>query len=309
MGLGVCLAAGELFRSVFGQSTRCRRVSAWDFDDGDDATVGPTVEPKPLDVGDVAVVGAGAVGSAFCYWAAQLGHTGRWTVIDQDKVELHNTNRCMGLVATDAGWPDGQPSGMPVSKAQAAARLVIADSYDGWYHDWLETCSERPDLVLPLANEFGVRHAIGQRAEPIIVHATTSANWTAELHRHIAGRDDCIDCRLPARSESNFRCSTGLVPAPTETVTPNDAALPFLSGAAGLMLLVALVQLEHGAFAEHRRNHWRLLFGPAERAWSSSTHRCLEECRSQVAPAVRKKVNADRRWAHLDTPTRRSDEL
>ena len=26
--------------------------------------------------------------------------------------------------------------------------------------------------------------------------ATTSQNWTAELHRHIVGRDDCLDCRF-----------------------------------------------------------------------------------------------------------------
>jgi hypothetical protein len=98
-----------------------------------------------------------------------------------------------------------------------------------------------------------VRHAIGQRGENLLLHATTSSNWTAELHRHIASRDDCIDCRIPEALHARFTCSTG--PAQPSTEANFDAALPFLSGTAGLLLAAGLVRLQHGTVQRGPHNH------------------------------------------------------
>lgn len=73
------------------------------------------------------LVGAGAVGSALCYWLAELGVTGQWSVADSDPAELHNTNRSLGLLAADAGWPDTAPA----NKAVAAASLLGAEPFPG----------------------------------------------------------------------------------------------------------------------------------------------------------------------------------
>jgi hypothetical protein len=302
-GLAACLAAGELMRALYGHPTRARVASLWNFSEGDAAQAGPALNTSPVDVGDIAIVGAGAVGSAFAYWARQFGHVGNWAVVDHDQAELHNTNRCMGITAVDAGWPDGKAA----AKAELAAGLLGAESYDGWYHQWVAQPGRRPDLILPLANEFDVRRAIGQRGEPVLIHATTSPNWTAELHRHLADRDGCIDCRLPQPPSGSLRCATGPAPEPAGAPPGNggesgrrpDAALPFLSAAAGLMLLTALIQLENGVFVAHRHNHWRLLFGPGPRVWSRSTHLCVEGCRLELAPEIRQTLNQGRRWAHL----------
>jgi hypothetical protein len=306
-GLAACLAAGELMRALYGHPSRSRRASLWNLGEGDAAEAGPALGMSPIDVGDVAVIGAGAVGSAFAYWMRQLGHVGHWVVVDHDRAELHNTNRCLGMIAADAGWAAGSPRGAPAGKAELAASLMDAEAYDGWYHEWVSLPGRRPDLVLPLANEFDVRRAIGQRGEPVLIHATTSPNWTAELHRHLAGRDGCIDCRLPQAATGAFRCATGPLPeSPTASqdsgAQPDrrpDAALPFLSAAAGLLLLTALIQLEHGVFPAHQQNHWRLLFGPGPRVWSRSTHLCVEGCQHELAPEIREILNQGRRWAHL----------
>ena len=226
-GLAACLGAAALFRVGHGHRATPRSLSLWDFSEGDQSSLGPK-EVEPVNVGDVLVVGAGAVSSALCYWLAEVGVTGRWVVADGDLTELHNLNRTIGLVAADAGWPDTTPA----NKAVVAARMFDAEPFPGWYHEWLETHSNgRPDLVLPLANDYGVRHAIGQRGANLVLHATTSNNWTAELHRHIGGRDDCIDCRIPQEVQARFACSMG--PAQPGTKASSDAALPFLSGAAG----------------------------------------------------------------------------
>jgi hypothetical protein len=306
-GLAACLAAGELLRALYGHPARPRQASLWNFEEGGAAQAGPALELSPIDVGDVAVVGAGAVGSAFAYWARQFGHVGDWVVVDHDQAELHNTNRCMGMVAADAGWVGGHPGGEPAAKAQLAADAVGAEPFDGWYHEWVARPGRRPDLVLPLANEFDVRHAIGQRGEPVLIHATTSPNWTAELHRHLAGRDGCINCRLPQRAPGLLRCATGPLPETADVSEGSgggshrrpDAALPFLSAAAGLLLLAAMIQLEQGVISAHKANHWRLLFGPGPRVWSRSTHLCVEGCRLELAPEVRQILNEGRRWAHL----------
>jgi hypothetical protein len=199
-------------RALYGHPARSRRASLWNLGEGDAAETGPALRMSPIDVGDVTVIGAGAVGSAFAYWIRQLGHVGHWVVVDHDRAELHNTNRCLGMIAADAGWAGGSPGGAPAGKAQLAASLMDAEAYDGWYHEWVSLPGRRPDLVLPLANEFDVRRAIGQRGEPVLIHATTSPNWTAELHRHLARRDGCIDCRLPQAATGAFRCATGPLP-------------------------------------------------------------------------------------------------
>jgi hypothetical protein len=292
-GLAACLTAAALFRLGHGHGATPRRVSLWDFTEGDHPALGPERIGR-IDVGDVLLIGAGAVCSALCYWVAELGVMGHWSVVDGDLAELHNTNRTLGLLAADAGWPDSPP----VSKAVAAARLLGADSLPGWYHEWLKGHGDaRPDLVLPLANHYGVRHAIGQRGENLLLHATTSSNWTAELHRHLAGRDDCIDCRIPEELQARFVCSSG--PAQPAAEASSDAALPFLSGTAGLLLAVGLVRLQHGALQRGPHNHWRLHLELGHRTWQRSQHHCREGCAQVLDESIRRVLNAGARWAEL----------
>jgi hypothetical protein len=90
--LAACLAAAALFGHQHRGRVAPRRVSLWDFSEGDQAAAGPN-QLGPIDVGDVLVVAAGAVGSALCYWLAELRVIGRWSIVDGDWVEVHNTNR------------------------------------------------------------------------------------------------------------------------------------------------------------------------------------------------------------------------
>jgi hypothetical protein len=292
-GLAACLGAAGLFRLGHGHGATPRRLSLWDFTEASHAPLGPEQVDR-VDVGDVLLVGAGAVGSALCYWLAELGVTGQWSVADGDPAELHNTNRTLGLLAADAGWPDTAPA----NKAVAAASLLGAEPFPGWYHQWLQAHGDvRPDLVLPLANGYGVRHAIGQRGENLLLHATTSNNWTAELHRHIAGRDDCIDCRIPQELQARFACSIG--PTQPGTKASSDAALPFLSGGAGLLLAAGLVRLQHGTLQEGSHNHWRLHLELGPRTWQRSQHHCREGCAQVLDESIRRALNAGARWAEF----------
>lgn len=293
--MAACLAAASLFRQAHELPMCFGGYSAWDLGATEVAT-GPDQLP-PLDVGDVLVVGAGAVGSALAYFLRELDHLGRWLIVDRDVVAVHNLNRGLAMFASDAGWPVGPPR----SKAHVAGAVAGLEPRPYWYQELLDAGdSFVPDLILPLANGPGVRQAINQRGLPVLLHATTSPLWEAQLHRHIPTVDECIDCRLPDRQQPQFACSTARVSGPAEPTPENDAALPFLSGAAGLLLLAGLYRLQLGELKNDPHNEWHLSFGGRFAFGSRKHKRCKPACRAVPAAPVRRAVNGATRWAALD---------
>ncbi len=293
-----CLAAAATFALVHDRQPSPAAINLLtrtsDVDATEDTAVGP------IDVGNVDVIGGGAVGHALTYWASVFNVAGRWEVIDGDDAEIHNTNRCMGMTVADAGWPDGLPTGQPSKKTASAARNCGAAPIPFWYHD-LPVGRSRPDLVLVLANEHGIRETVAQSGEPLLLHATTSPNWTAELHRHIPGHDDCPACRIPSKTQATFLCSEG--PANPSDQDSDDAALPFLSATAGLMLCTALLDLSSGRrVLDGRTNHWLVhLELPTGPVVQTAIHRG-GACRHHLAPGVRRAIQAKhpRRWDCVD---------
>ena len=295
-GTASCLLAAGIFRTSHGSPVRSVRINLVERAEGDQA--GTSSAAGPIDVGDVLVAGAGAVAHGLLYWARELGTNGRWTVVDSDVCKLHNTNRCLGMTARHAGWPDGLPGGPEEPKANVAAAMVDARPFPYWYDQWAEQEESRPDLVLPLANERAARTLIAGRGEPILLHATTSPNWSAQLHRHIPSRDDCPACRFPDDKHPTFTCATG--PSQPEKPASSDAALPFVSSLAGLQLAAALLQLPgDSALLEASHNQWQLDLTLPEEAWQASRHP-RTRCAHAVSSATRARIYEmqPRRWDH-----------
>jgi hypothetical protein len=234
------------------------------------------------------------------YWARELGTRGDWDIVDKDIAELHNTNRCLTMTAADAGWPDGEPTATAVAKAVSAARAIGGHPHVEWYDQWQPHHEARHDLVLPLANGRGVRTLIAQRGEPLLLHATTSPNWTAELHRHRPDRDDCPTCRIPDTTTPMMDCSTG--PAVPEEPNSPDAALPFLSAGAGLLMAAALTDLPNSAALTARANHWQLDLTPTRQLLRALRYPPREGCRHIQTRNVRETIQTTdrRRWDSLD---------
>ena len=289
--LAACVAASVVLKQVLGKMVKSLQLSAWNLEQGEHAELGPSTL-APVDVGRVLMVGAGGVGSCLAYWLHQSGVVGQWLVVDKDEVELHNTNRSLGLLPVDAGWPNG----IARPKAEAAAELIGATACRKWFNE-LDQESLAIDLIMPLANEHGIRNSVCQRGEPLLLHATTSRGWEAQLHRHIAGRDDCIVCRMPPSSRAvQFACST--VPL-GEGSHQSDAALPFLSATAGLLLVSGLYQLMFEQLGKREHNWWRVMYNSVHGMMMSGKCRCHADCPGIPSPAVRR-VNKGRRWSHLD---------
>ncbi|MDP9301943.1 MAG: hypothetical protein M3P43_13785 [Actinomycetota bacterium] len=102
-------------------------------------------------------------------------------------------------------------------------------------------------------------------------------------------------------AEKRFSCLTeGAVPVPAESNGSADAALPFLSAGAGLLLSGALFRLGSGGLVEPAQNHWRVDFQSGHRMRQrrriAST---TTAARSSLPRDVRATINADRRWADI----------
>src|SRR5207253_2878618 len=113
--------------------------------------------------------------------------------------------------------------------------------------DWNEFTSTRPrsewlyDYWLPLANERNVRWQIANAFPPLLIHASTGSSWAVNFGRHIPMQGECLADRFPQQADrAVFQCATGEVKTKTGTV---DAALPFLSCFAGLLVATDIARL------------------------------------------------------------------
>lgn len=291
-----CLGAMALCRQVIGDHIlRPIAIDVWEW-----TVAGAFTHPAPngpIDVGDVLILGAGGVGSCFGYWVHDFGHRGQWAVADGDVAELHNTNRCLGIFPDEAGLNGGSQG----NKAEIAAHLMDARALPKYY-DQLSDEDARAQLVLPLANDRDVRHLVAQRGDPVVLHATTSPAWEAQFHRHIPDLDDCICCRMPPDDAPRLKCSTAQA-AKRPDGTSVDAALPFLSAAAALMLVRGMFLLQRGLIRSTKSNLHALRMRDARGPTSNSRFRCRDGCTTTPSPALRAIVQRGRRWADLDQST------
>lgn len=295
-GLVACLGASAIFQSLHDVPVRPRTLSAWNYREGTHAAIGPR-ELAQADPGRVLLVGAGAVGSALAYWLKAWGVGGSWTVVDGDRVKLHNTNRSLLFIPQHAGWLDGEGG----RKSEIVAGVLPnSESVPDWYDD-AENVHGRPfDVILPLANERDVRGQLATRHAVVVLHATTGRNWVSQLHRHVKGADDCLACRMVGGVQWDARCSEVELKSGAEE-GGGDAALPYLSAASGLMLATALQRLDDGNLAKLAANDWRWYFASeGEMATSVSRPACGDECESIKPPSLRKSLVGDRWWQELD---------
>jgi hypothetical protein len=251
--------------------------------------------PAELHVGNVLMVGAGSVGSAAAYCMRFAGLAGATTIVDKDRVKVENFNRSPLFGRRAAG----------LSKADAAARFLAGSTLattpvELWWHEFIEErrrSSLAFDVWLPLANEFNVRLGIQHNVPPLMVHASTTANWGVNHGRHVPGRDDCLADRFPADvSAESLTCATGEVRT-SETVV--DAALPFASLFAGLLVAADLVRAQLTGYPQVPNFALFDWFGPMEsiQAWDRKPRPgCI--CREQGA-AFHDQFNGGTRYRKL----------
>ena len=284
------LGASAAMKVVLGMTTVPRKLSAWNLEEGNAASQGP-LELPAVDVGRTLIVGAGAVANGVVYWLNQWGHEGSWTIVDADCVELHNTNRCVLFFPDDAGW---RREGARLKSSCLAQYLSGARHVDKWY-DQANEAREDFDTVLVLANERNVRTRMSHRNDPLQFQATTSRNWLAQLHRHIAATDGCVRCRMSDIQMAHLTCGEGATTTADAPQRP-DAALPFLSLASGLMLASELQRLQLGEFGASSENRWDWDFKSTHQMTDSGIRLCRDDCTIILPARARRKIASTTQW-------------
>lgn len=291
-GLAATLGAAAATKAALKFETVPTVLSAWNFASGSEADPGPAELP-PIDVGRGLMIGAGAVAAAAVYWLMQWGNESPWTIMDRDRIALHNTNRGLLFFPEDAGWPDGAP----VPKvACLSSYLANADAVDAWYDEASEA-RRAFDTVLVLANERDVRSIVSARNDPIQLQATTGRSWLSQLHRHILGRDDCVRCRTADIHSPQFACSAAPTTTDDQPMRP-DAALPFLSAASGLMLVSALQHLQQGYIGKSESNIWSWDFRNTRRMARGAYCSCRDDCSTALSLEARREIAKATRWTN-----------
>jgi hypothetical protein len=290
--MAVVLAHGCLYRRALGLPSAVPwSMSLWTLGETTERT-GPS-ELDVVDVGTVWLVGAGAVGSCLAWWLSLIGVVGVWHVIDDDHIKQLNLDRSLTSFDADA---NEDPAAFTYKSEAVAQLLPGAVAHRMRWDAFRGLDLPLPDVIIPVANEDSVRAKISQLGHPAVIHATTGREWTAELHRHLPDKDGCLSCRLPPGTPI-FACAEGEVPSQAPGIR-NDASLPFLSAAAGLLLLTGLLQLQSGEWERHDRNHWRAHFD--EPSLRFSRWSCSQDCATWSLPAVRARNFERTRWFALD---------
>jgi len=195
------------------------------------------------DLGAIWTVGTGSVGTAALYFLTLATQRFSSVLFDMDDAKIHNLDRSPIFTTRDADLRIKKVDATAAYLRSVGVRDVLPVPEPLDKSDlWLSRQAGTPDLVIAAANERDVRSLIERSAPPLQIYGTTGANWEASVIRHVPLVDACSCCLFPPNmQELPTLCATGEAVLPTgdETV---DAALPFLSFAAGLMAAAEILK-------------------------------------------------------------------
>lgn len=194
------------------------------------------------DLGEIWTIGTGSVGTAALYFLTLATRRFSSILFDMDYVKTHNLDRSPIFTARDAESKtkkvDATAAYLRSVGVSATPEPQPLDQSDLWSARQAGT----PDIVIGAANERDVRSIIERSAPPLEIYGTTGANWEASVMRQIPLVDACSCCLFPPGvQEAPTICASAEITPPSSEETV-DAALPFLSFAAGLMVAAEILK-------------------------------------------------------------------
>lgn len=236
--MAAILAGAEAFRGALSQAPAFQ-LNALTWQAG---MAPPEAAPLPAvpSPGEVWFVGLGSVGTAILYVLSLATRAFSAQLIDMDEVKIHNLDRSPLFLARHVGW----------NKAAAAADYLTGIGMAGVEAEpvaldesatWRDRPPGVPDVLVSAANERNVRAVIENGYPPLQIYGTTGRNWQAAVIRHTPLEDPCSCCLFPETAHAPTTCATGSV-AQVDGGEQVDAALPFLSFAAGAMAAAEIIK-------------------------------------------------------------------
>lgn len=185
-------------------------------------------------------VGLGSVGTAILYFLSLATRDFSARLFDMDKVKTHNLDRSPLFVDGHVGWKKVEAaadylSGIGVTDVEQEPVALDQSA------TWRERPAGVPDILVSAANERNVRAVIENNYPPLQIYGTTGRHWQAAVIRHAPLEDPCSCCLFPETTHAPTTCATGSV-LQADGSEQMDAALPFLSFAAGAMAAAEILK-------------------------------------------------------------------
>jgi hypothetical protein len=291
------MAGAKLFTDAFPTAPRAQWVNTFDWRLENRA---PEFSSAPPDLGRLMTVGLGSVGSAALYFLALAGAQFDADLIDFDFVKDINLERSPIFTFEDAIKNALKVASVERFLRSAGYKNVRCDGSS--LHSsplWTNRRIGEPDILISAANEKDVRRFIEAAFPPLQIYATTGRNWQVSLIRHIPIFESCSCCLFPLEmTYGPLQCSSGAISETRARAERVDAALPFLSFAAGLMTAAEMFKLSSADYSKS----WQrttVSFRPDVHIVRSSIANRSECSCAQRRNDLHRRAIARSRFAHL----------
>jgi hypothetical protein len=248
--LSVIIEAGNIFFHTFNAPLESHLFNALHWSNGM-LPVEEGILPKHIDFGTIWTVGTGSVGTSALYYLALISKTINLTLFDMDRVKVENMDRSPMFGASDLGEykvkvTEAFLGNMGIKDISVVEKALHESDL------FVNRSQGVPDIFISAANELNVRSTIETSFPPLQIYGTTGKNWQASMVRHIPLVDPCSCCLFPDNIHADTACATSK--AEVDSGEQIDAALPFLSFAAGIMTASELLKtnLPGYPFTENR---------------------------------------------------------
>jgi len=293
---GICLAVvtavARVFAVPFPDMVAAARANLFAYapESGESATF----VAAGTHLGRLWFAGAGSVGSAAAYFLALAGYRFDARLFDMDIVKTENLDRSPIFLYADRGK----------AKVRSVARYLRQFGLSAIGHPhaldeasaWRNRHAGTPDLLIAAANERDVRFEIETQLPPIQIYGTTGKDWQANLFHHVPPAP-CSCCAFPGH-RSITDCAKGQAPAAEPSLPQVDAALPFLSFAAGLMAAAEISKVPLPGFPFVGNRGFFTPLGEEILFARPMSHRSDCHCSTRSRSAHRKMI-ANSRYASL----------
>jgi molybdopterin/thiamine biosynthesis adenylyltransferase len=241
--LAVITAIARLFAIDMGAMDGPHLLNAFNWQNGIILDRGTPSFQAGVDLGSLWAVGVGSVGTAILYFLTLATRRFSASLFDMDFVKVQNLDRSPIFTNADVGSRLSKVEATEIYLRSVGVQDVVCENEPLDQSDiWFARQAGTPDLLISAANERDVRSVIERSAPPIQIYGTTGANWEASVLRHIPLVDACSCCLFPPeipRAPTVCAADQLIQPGTGETI---DAALPFLSFAAGLMAAAEILK-------------------------------------------------------------------
>ncbi len=279
--LSVIIEAGNIFFHAFKVPHVSYMFNALHWTNGI-LPVSEGVLPEHIDFRKIWTVGTGSVGTSALYFLALTSGIMGLTLFDMDIVKIVNLDRSPMFGALDIGKYKVKVTAtfldnMGIKDISVVEKALHESDLFG------KRSHGVPDILISAANELNVRSIIENNLPPLQIYGTTGKSWQASMIRHVPLVDPCSCCLFPDNNHTETACATSKAEAISGEQI--DAALPFLSFAAGAMAASEILKtnLSGYPFTDNRTflNTWG---GPRlSQKKLSDREGCICKSRSKIA--------------------------